>query len=97
MNLPLIMKNFISWVFGILVFAIGILNILWGNDQAVGAFLLLLSFVFFPPANIMFEEATNFSIPGWMKIILGIAILVGALGVGELFPKLDMMIDALRD
>jgi hypothetical protein len=85
--------NIISWIFGIAVFAIGVLNVFWGNDPGFGVFILLLSFVYFLPANAIFKKITGFSIPkmGMVKILLGISILWVSLGVGELFEKIELM------
>ena len=63
----------------------------WGNDPGFGVFLLLLSFVYFPPANTILKERTGFSIPRIVKIVLGIFIIWASLGVGELFDKIDLM------
>lgn len=84
-------RNLISWLFGITVFAIGILNMFWGNDFGFGVFIILLSLVYFPPLNTMLKIKTGLSIPGVIKIFLGIFILWAALGVGELFGKIDLM------
>ncbi len=84
--------NFISWLFGIVVFAVGILNVFWGNDSGFGIFLLVLSFIYFPPINAIVKNSTGFVIPGVAKIILGIFIIWASLGVGELFDKIDLMI-----
>jgi len=85
--------NIISWVFGLVVFAIGVVNTFWGNDPGFGIFLLLLSFVYFLPVNAILRKIAGFSIPGMgiVKIILGILILWASLGVGELFDKIDLM------
>ena len=90
-NYKLIVFNLISWLFGTLVFAIGIVNTFWGNDPGFGVFLLLLSFIYFPPADALLQEMTGFIIPGVAKIILGIFIILASLGVGELFDKIDLM------
>lgn len=85
--------NIISWIFGIVVFAIGVVNTFWGNDPVFGVFILLLSFVYFLPVNAILKKLTGFSIPkvGVVKIILGILILWASLGVGELFDKIELM------
>ena len=83
--------NLISCLFGIAAFAIGIVNTFWGNDPGFGIFLLLLSLVYFPPLNTIFKEKTGLSIPAVLKILLAIFILWAALGVGELFDKIDLM------
>lgn len=85
--------NLISWLFGLAVFAIGVVNTFWGNDPGFGVFILLLSFVYFLPVADIIKKLTGFSIPrmGIAKILLGVFILWAALGVGELFDKIDLM------
>jgi len=87
--------NIISWLFGILVLAVGILNMFWGNDPWFGFFIFLLAFVYFPPVNVLLKKRTGFSIPLIAKIVLGIFIVWVTLGVGELFNKLHLMMTAL--
>ncbi|MES2578664.1 MAG: hypothetical protein V4589_13705, partial [Bacteroidota bacterium] len=83
--------NIISWGFGIVVLVIGIINTFWGNDQGFGVFLIVLSVVYFPPTNVIFKKITGFSIPLVIKILLGLFIIWAALGVGELFNKIELM------
>jgi hypothetical protein len=85
--------NIISWIFGIVVFAIGVLNVFWGNDQGFGIFLVLLSFIYFPPVNAILKKWMGFSIHGIVKILLGVFIIWASLGVGELFGKIDLMMN----
>jgi hypothetical protein len=98
MNNKSIVLNIISWICGIVFFAIGVVNTFWGNDPGFGVFILLLSFVYFLPVNDILKKMTGFSIPGMgiVKILLGIFILWAALGVGELFDKIDLMMMDLR-
>src|SRR5687768_819180 len=91
MNNRSIFGNIFSWLFGIAVMVIGIINTFWGNDPGYGVFILLLSFVYFPPATALFKRLTDYSIPLIVKIILGFFILWSALGVAELFDKIDLM------
>jgi len=86
--------NAISWIFGLAVLAIGIVNMFWGNDPEFGIFLVLLSLFYFLPVNTILKKVTGFSIPrvGLVKIILGIFIIWAALGVGELFNKIELMV-----
>ncbi len=83
----------ISWLFGIAVLAAGIVNAFWGNNAGFGIFLILLSFVYFLPVNVIFKKMTGFSIPAIriLKILLGIFIIWAVLGVGELFEKIEIM------
>ena len=84
-----------SWIFGLIVFAIGAINTFWGNDPGFGIFLILLSLVYCPPINRVLQKRTGIAIPGFLKIALGLFIVWAALGVGELFDKIDIMIHDL--
>ena len=87
--------NVISWAFCLIVLSIGGVNLFWGNDPGLGALIVLLSFVYFPPANNLVRSKTGFFIPVLAKIALAILILWVSLGVGELFDKIDLMIQDL--
>ena len=82
----------ISGMFGMVAIAIGIINTFWGNDPGYGIFIFLLSFIYFPAANVLFKKYTGFSIPLIVKVLLGIFILWSALGVAELPDKIDLML-----
>ena len=94
MNNKSIAWTITSWTFGIAVFVIGIINMSWGNDPEFGLFLVLLSFVYFLPVNVVLKKVVGFSIPGMgiVKVVLGIFIILASLGVGELFYKIDLML-----
>ena len=83
--------NIINWLFGIAVLGAGIINTFWGNDPGFGVFLLLLALVYFPPINVIIRKRFGLRIPVSVKIILGIFIIWAAVGVGELFAKIDLM------
>jgi hypothetical protein len=89
-------SNMIGWIFGIAVFAAGVVNTSWGNDPGFGIFLLLLSLVYFPPTSsilsAMSKRLIGFPIPKAAKIVLGIFIVWATLGVGELFDKIGLML-----
>ena len=91
-----LLLNSISWLFGLIVFAIGVINTFWGNDPQFGIFLLLLAFVYFPPANTLFTKITGFSVPQIAKWLLALFIFIAALGVGELFGKIGLMLKDLQ-
>lgn len=88
----------ISALFGAVFFAIGVINTFWGNDPFFGIFIILLSFVYFLPVNDILRKMTGNSIPkmGILKILLAVFILWAALGVGELFDKIDLMMTDLK-
>ena len=98
LNTKSIVLDIVSWLFGIVAFAIGIVNTFWGNDPFFGVFIILLSLVYFLPINGILKKMIGFSIPmmGILKIVLGIFILWASLGVGELFDKIDLMMMDLR-
>ncbi|MEK6479840.1 hypothetical protein WJR50_20020 [Catalinimonas sp. 4WD22] len=85
--------HIVSWIFGLIFFSIGILNLFWGNDPGFGVFIILLSSIYFLPVNDMLRKTVSLSIPGMsiVKIFLAIFIIWVALGVGELFDKLELM------
>lgn len=95
MNDKSMIWSFGGWIFGIVVFAIGVINLFWGNDPGYGVFVFFLSFVFFPPTNMIFKAKTGYRIHPILKIILGLFILWSALGVGELFAKIELMRNGL--
>lgn len=78
----------IGWLFAIIVFAIGLLNVLLVHPVP-GAAFLLLSFVYWPPVNNMMRKRFGFSIPLIVKIILGIVIIWFTLGVSDLGDMID--------
>jgi hypothetical protein len=83
--------NSISWFFGIVFLTIGIINLFWGNDPGFGAFIIFLSFLYFPPLTNILTILTKLPIPWYIKVFVGFFILWSSLGVGELFEKIHLM------
>ncbi|MFW6015157.1 MAG: hypothetical protein ACOCRK_01820 [bacterium] len=85
-------QNVISWIFGIAIFVDGLLNLFRGNDFSFGIFLIILSFIYFPPANTLIKKRFNFTIPVLAKILLAIFIIWVTLAVGAIaegyYPEL---------
>ncbi|HLO39255.1 MAG TPA: hypothetical protein VK173_12215 [Lacibacter sp.] len=96
MAIKLNLETIISWIFGVLAFAIGIVNTFWGNDAGFGIFILLLSFLYFLPVNTMLKKITGFTIPrmGLVRIGVGLFIIWASVGVGELFDKIELMVQS---
>ena len=94
MNSTLNIKKVVSWFFGLLFFAIGVINTFWGEPAGFGIFIILLSTVFFLPVNKIVEKVNKFFAPrmGLVKIILALFILWASLGVGNLFSKVEQML-----
>ena len=73
----------ISWVFGVAFFALGVLNMFLVHPVP-GVFYLLLSLIYFPPANAVLKERLDFSIPLVVKVLLGLVVIWFTLGVSDL-------------
>jgi len=59
--------DIISWLFGIVVVAIGLVNLFWGNDPGFGVFLLLLSLVYFLPVGYSKNRFGHFHSLGFIR------------------------------
>jgi len=88
----------ISWLFGFIALAIGIVNAFWGKPAGFGVFIMLLSLVYFLPVNTVLKKVTGLKIPrlGVFKILVALFILWAALGVGELFNKIEVMLNYFK-
>ncbi|MDO9376259.1 MAG: hypothetical protein Q7T76_17680 [Ferruginibacter sp.] len=93
MSNKLTIAEVFSWIFGIIVFEIGIVNMFWGNDALFGVFIFLLSFVYFLPVNLLLHKLVGRTIPYMplVKVLLAMFIIWASVGVGELFDKIAMM------
>jgi hypothetical protein len=77
-----------GWLFGLTVFAIGVLNIVLVHPVP-GVVYLLLSLLYFPPISKLFMEKVGFSASPVVKIIIGILIIWFTLGVSDLGDMID--------
>jgi hypothetical protein len=80
--------HIVSWLFGAVVFAIGVLNAILVHPVP-GTVFLLLSFVYFPPTNEVLKQRFGFTILPAVKIILGIFIIWFTLGISDLGDMID--------
>lgn len=87
-----IVADIIWWFITAVFSTVGMVNVFWGNDTVFGIFVICLSFIYLPPLNLIFRKKVGFSIPLLVKVILGIFLLWAALGVGEFFDKIDLML-----
>ena len=88
--------KYLNYPFGILFSSIGLVNTFWGNDPFFGLFILILSALYYPPLQSRIEEKINFKFKIWMKITLGAFVLWASLGVGELFDKINLMVNSFK-
>lgn len=82
------MQAIISWVLGLLVFTIGMLNLVLIHPVP-GVIGLLLSLLFFPPVNDLLKKYTGFTIPFAVKIVLALFIFWFTLGISDLGDMID--------
>ena len=75
--------NIVSLLFGIVLFGIGVLNVILVH-LVPGVVFLLLSLVYFPPVNAFLKKRFGFSIPLVARIILGLVAVWFTLGVSDL-------------
>jgi hypothetical protein len=88
MNAESNMQNIFGWIFGMAVLATGILNMVLVH-LVPGIAYLLLSLVYFPPANTYLKIRSGISIPLIVKFILAIFIFMFTLGVSDLGDMID--------
>lgn len=93
---PSVLGTIVSTLFGIAVMPAGLVNTFWGNDPFFGIFLIVLAFLYFPWADALLWKRFRFPVPLVAKILLGIFIIIATLGVGELFAKIDLMMQDLK-
>lgn len=75
--------DIVSFVFGLLLLTIGIMNVFMVHPIP-GIIYILVSLVFFPPTNNILKKTLNFTIPFKLKLIIFILIMWFTLGVGDL-------------
>ena len=80
--------NSIGWLFGFVVLAIGITNLILVHPVP-GIFFILLSFIYFPPVKMFVKQQFGLVIPLAVKIILGLVIIWFTLGVSDLGDIID--------
>jgi hypothetical protein len=86
-----VLGDSISWCFGIMFQSIGLINTFWGNDTFFGLLIVLVSFIYYPPVFAVVSRKLGFPIPVIARMVIGVLILWAALGVGELFDKIELM------
>ena len=90
-NDKVITHNIISWIFVIIFFALGILNLIFVH-YVPGIIYILLSLVYLPSINTFLHKTLGFTIPLWTKILVGLIIIWGTLGVGDLMEMFESWI-----
>ncbi|WP_018479324.1 hypothetical protein [Pontibacter roseus] len=82
--------NITSWILGIVIFAIGVLNLVLVHPVP-GLVFLILSLLYIPQTDAQLRGKLGFSIPLAIKIILGLVSIWFTLGVSDLGDMLDKL------
>ncbi|MEE2772146.1 MAG: hypothetical protein VX712_08005 [Bacteroidota bacterium] len=87
-HLSNIWSRLMAWV----LLSVGILNIIRGNDVALGILFMCLSIIFFPVTSIVLRDLFAIRIPNFVKIALAFLLLwicfhYGALAEGY-YPEI---------
>ena len=80
--------NISTWVFGLIVFIIGIANLILVHPVP-GLVAIGLSVLYLPAVNIFLLKKLGFQIPVWVKIILAVLVIWFTLGVSDLGDMID--------
>lgn len=72
-----------AWMFTLLIFTLGILN-LFLVHPVPGFAYMLLSTIFCPPVKSFITKKTGFVIPLFIQVILGFIIIWFTLGISDL-------------
>ncbi len=78
----------INYIFGLLLFIIGILN-LFLVHPIPGVIFLLASLLYFDPVNKILQNKLGITIPLLLKIILALILIWFTLGVSDLGDIID--------
>ena len=75
--------NLLSWIFAVVFFAIGVLNLIFVHPVP-GVFYILFSLIYIPATNAFLKAKFGFSISLVVKIILFLLVMWVTLAVGDL-------------
>lgn len=81
-------SNAVGWLFATVILAVGIANLVLVHPVPGFAYVLV-SLMFFPPANSALRQRFGFSIPAIVKVPLGFALVMFTLGVSDLGDMID--------
>lgn len=90
MNKTLHIGNIFSLIFAAILFIVAVLNVVLVHPVP-GVIYFLLSILYLPSVNTLLRKKIGFAIPGIVKIILGIAIMMFTLGVSDLGDMIDKL------
>ena len=77
-----------AWLFGVLVLGIATANLLLVHPVPALAYAVV-SLVYLPPVGAFVRRRFRVSIPAWLQVGLGIALVMFTLGVSDLGDMVD--------
>lgn len=77
-----------GWLFGALLVAIGIANLVLVHPVPAAAYLLV-SLIYLPPTSAALTRTLGWRLPAALKVIAGVAILWFTLGISDLGDMID--------
>ena len=77
-----------GWLFGLLLLALAVLNLLLVHAVPAVAYALL-SLVFFPPARHALGMRTGWRLPAAARIVLAVVVVWFTLGISDLGEMID--------
>ena len=87
-NYKLNAANISTWILGLIVFLIGVANLIFVHPVP-GLVAIGLSALYLPAVNIFLLKKFGFQIPAWVKIILGVVVIWFTMGVSDLGDMID--------
>ncbi|WP_029034809.1 hypothetical protein [Salinimicrobium terrae] len=77
------LSTVVSWLLGLIILTLGVLNLILIHPVP-GLIYILLSLIFFPPVEKLFRHRLGFSIPFPILVVLAVIIFWFTLGVSDL-------------
>ena len=81
-------RNIIIWIFCLLFFVLGVLNIIFVH-VVPGIIYLVFSLLYLPATNTFFKNRFGFLIPFALKVVFGLVVLWATLAVGDLMEMFE--------
>ena len=77
-----------GWLYGLLLLAIGVLNLLLVHPVPAAAYALV-SLVYFPPVSGALGRRSGIRLPATLKVVLGVVVIWFTLGISDLGDMID--------
>ena len=89
-------KSLLFFILGLILYGIGFVNLFWGNDPYFGLTILSISVIFFTPLLFFFYKKNQKAFV-YIALCLAVFFIWASLGVGELFEKINLMINSFPE